>query len=200
MVGSLDARAARQYGEALAPLLADDGTVFVVSSDFCHWGARFDYTWHEPRHGAVIADAIEWLDRSGMRAIEGQARACNARTHTLICLITRQQHAHAVHRAGPRRVPRVPGAVRQHHLRPQRHPRADGGNATQAHRSPRTMLTRCFVFRCVAFGFPCARQALRASGQAHAVQFVAYAQSSRCTRPADSSVSYAAGVVTRADA
>lgn len=36
------------YGQLLAPYLADPSNLFVISSDFCHWGRRFGYTYYEP--------------------------------------------------------------------------------------------------------------------------------------------------------
>lgn len=37
MVGSITAEKEKIYGEALAPYLSDPATLFIVSSDFCHW-------------------------------------------------------------------------------------------------------------------------------------------------------------------
>ncbi|KAI9656404.1 MAG: hypothetical protein M1831_004656 [Alyxoria varia] len=48
LVGSTSQSGERQYGSLLAPYLADPANVFVVSSDFAHWGARFRYTYYEP--------------------------------------------------------------------------------------------------------------------------------------------------------
>lgn len=39
LVGSINTEKERQYGELLAPFLADERTLFVISSDFCHWCA-----------------------------------------------------------------------------------------------------------------------------------------------------------------
>lgn len=33
-----------KYGAILGPYLDDPANVFIVSSDFCHWGRRFSYT------------------------------------------------------------------------------------------------------------------------------------------------------------
>lgn len=41
MVGSVDARSEAKYGEILAPYLDDPANLFVISSDFCHWGNRY---------------------------------------------------------------------------------------------------------------------------------------------------------------
>ncbi len=36
-----------KYGAILGPYLDDPSNCFVVSSDFCHWGTRFSYTFHD---------------------------------------------------------------------------------------------------------------------------------------------------------
>ena len=69
MVGALDTPTEAAVAAALAPLLADPATLFVVSTDFCHWGTRFSYT-HVPPGHASIADGVEVMDRDGMAAIE----------------------------------------------------------------------------------------------------------------------------------
>ena len=35
------------YGRVLGPFLDDPKNLFVVSSDFCHWGHRFGFTYHD---------------------------------------------------------------------------------------------------------------------------------------------------------
>lgn len=52
MVGNTDAAAEARYGALLAPYLADPSNIFVISSDFCHWGARFRYTYYQSPDGA----------------------------------------------------------------------------------------------------------------------------------------------------
>lgn len=69
MVGSLSPEREALYGRILAPYLADPTCLVVVSSDFCHWGPRFRYTFHDPSWGA-LHESIERLDRVGMRHIE----------------------------------------------------------------------------------------------------------------------------------
>jgi len=56
-----------EYGRALAPYLADPANLFVISSDFCHWGSRFAYT--RVLGGCPIWESIQTLDRCGMDAI-----------------------------------------------------------------------------------------------------------------------------------
>jgi len=92
LVGNTDPSVEREYGKILAPYLADPTSVFVVSSDFCHWGSRFQYTRYlpaSPSSGAAsspggyslkrhdkkptnppIYESISRLDRMAMDAIE----------------------------------------------------------------------------------------------------------------------------------
>jgi MEMO1 family protein len=92
LVGNTDPSVEREYGKILAPYLADPTSVFVVSSDFCHWGSRFQYTRYlpaSPSSGAAsspggyslkrhdkkptnppIYESIGRLDRMAMDAIE----------------------------------------------------------------------------------------------------------------------------------
>eukprot|EP00047_Mylnosiga_fluctuans_P022472 m.120444 g.120444 ORF g.120444 m.120444 type:complete len:288 (-) comp9271_c0_seq4:3328-4191(-) len=132
LVGALTTEREREYGKVFAPYLQAPGNVFVISSDFCHWGKRFSYT-HADGGAGVIGDSIERLDRQGMQLIEaldapGFAAYLKATKNT-IC---------------------------------GRHPIAVLLNAIQT------------------------------LGHGGAMRFLAYAQSSKCTKPADSSVSYAA--------
>jgi len=87
MVGALSPATEAAVAAALAPLLADPATLFVVSSDFCHWGARFGFTRTLP--GLGIADGIEALDREGMALVATQDgpgwRAYLARTGNTVC-------------------------------------------------------------------------------------------------------------------
>jgi AmmeMemoRadiSam system protein B len=44
MVGSVPTKSMPKYAKALLPYFLDERTLFIVSSDFCHWGDRFDFT------------------------------------------------------------------------------------------------------------------------------------------------------------
>ncbi|MCJ1336947.1 hypothetical protein MMC09_002225 [Bachmanniomyces sp. S44760] len=88
LVGSTNATRECDYGAILAPYLADPSSLFVVSSDFCHWGSRFNYTYYLPSSANNVADgqnlrrtdktpkspeiheSIARLDKSAMDAIE----------------------------------------------------------------------------------------------------------------------------------
>mmetsp|Transcript_23867 Transcript_23867/g.54331 ORF Transcript_23867/g.54331 Transcript_23867/m.54331 type:complete len:336 (+) Transcript_23867:2-1009(+) len=86
VVGSLSEGAEQAFGSVFAPYFEDPATIFLISSDFCHWGSRFRYT-HLPDDRDVAAAAgklvnrpeaaplnakIETLDRQGMELIEAQ--------------------------------------------------------------------------------------------------------------------------------
>jgi AmmeMemoRadiSam system protein B len=94
MVGNTAPAAEKEYGKLFSSYLADPTSVFVVSSDFCHWGGRFRYTYYMPNHPTPevvrqggghhlqrtrnaaaptdppIHESIEKLDRMSMDAIE----------------------------------------------------------------------------------------------------------------------------------
>jgi len=46
LVGSIDKGKETLFGKILAPFLQRNDTFCVVSSDFCHWGLRFSYTYY----------------------------------------------------------------------------------------------------------------------------------------------------------
>lgn len=88
LVGNTNALTEKSYGEILAPYLADPTSVFVISSDFCHWGLRFQYTYYLPASPSpkasgyslkrrdknptspLIHESIGRLDKLAMDAIE----------------------------------------------------------------------------------------------------------------------------------
>lgn len=43
MCGNLSPQQERMYGQWLAPILAREDVICIISSDFCHWGSRFRY-------------------------------------------------------------------------------------------------------------------------------------------------------------
>ena len=49
MVGSTSPDTEQAFGALLAPYLADASNAFIISSDFCHWGLRFRYTYYVPQ-------------------------------------------------------------------------------------------------------------------------------------------------------
>ncbi len=88
LVGHTTPAVERAFGGLLAPYLADPANVFVISSDFAHWGLRFQYTYyipdladvdrgitlraadrHTPTH-PTLAASIAAVDRTTLDAIE----------------------------------------------------------------------------------------------------------------------------------
>ncbi|KAK0081311.1 hypothetical protein PV325_012406 [Microctonus aethiopoides] len=69
LVGSLSPDKEAIYGKLLAPYIADPQNLFVISSDFCHWGQRFRYTYYD-RSCGPIHRSIQNLDKMGMDIIE----------------------------------------------------------------------------------------------------------------------------------
>lgn len=85
MIGNTDARAEAHYGSLLAPYLSDPSNVFVISSDFCHWGSRFRYTYYQTpdspsgislksnskvSSGFSIHESIAAVDKESMDTVE----------------------------------------------------------------------------------------------------------------------------------
>jgi MEMO1 family protein len=68
LVGSLSPARQASYGKIFAKYIADPHNLFVISSDFCHWGNRFRFTPHDPHSGKMIHEQIAAMDR--------QARSC----------------------------------------------------------------------------------------------------------------------------
>lgn len=80
LVGRVGSNDEARYGQLLAPYLESEGSFFVISSDFCHWGAQFGYMRtgspalaETYRDGPYPENAqIEGLDREGMAFITRQ--------------------------------------------------------------------------------------------------------------------------------
>lgn len=70
LVGSTSHDKERIYGNIFSRYLQDPENLFVISSDFCHWGKRFRYTYYDKSQGD-IHQSIEDLDKKGMDIIEG---------------------------------------------------------------------------------------------------------------------------------
>jgi AmmeMemoRadiSam system protein B len=71
MIGSLDRSLEEYFGNILSDYLKDDKNLFIISSDFCHWGRSFDYTYYNQSDGE-IHQSIEKLDKLGITYIEKQ--------------------------------------------------------------------------------------------------------------------------------
>jgi hypothetical protein len=51
--GNLSADREEAYGRLFANYLRDPENFFIISSDFCHWGQRFGYTYHDTSVGEI---------------------------------------------------------------------------------------------------------------------------------------------------
>jgi len=71
LVGSLSPEKEKEYGGIFAPYLQDPDNLFIISSDFCHWGKRFRYTYYDKTKGKIW-ESIQALDQAGMKIIEAQ--------------------------------------------------------------------------------------------------------------------------------
>jgi len=69
VVGSIGLEKATLIAETLVDYFKDERTLFCVSSDFCHWGERFWYT-YSPDKSIPIFENIKILDKEGMDIIE----------------------------------------------------------------------------------------------------------------------------------
>ncbi|KAI4111529.1 MAG: hypothetical protein LQ339_000400 [Xanthoria mediterranea] len=95
LIGNTTPSTERKYGSLLSPYLADPASIFIISSDFCHWGTRFGYTYYlltstpsspkpnlangitlhpkthkSPPQNPSIHDSIAMLDHACMAAVE----------------------------------------------------------------------------------------------------------------------------------
>ena len=88
MVGAVTPVMEKEYGRVLAPLFSDPATIFIASSDFCHWGSRFEYQPHT-NDGTKLYQQIQRLDHEGMESIStmdpDHFRTYLARTKNTIC-------------------------------------------------------------------------------------------------------------------
>jgi len=74
LVGATSHEKELMYGKIFAKYLNDPDNLFVISSDFCHWGKRFRYTYYDKSKGNIY-ESIEDLDKMGMKYIEDLNRS-----------------------------------------------------------------------------------------------------------------------------
>ena len=72
MVGALRDGKEESYGKLLAQHVANPRIITIVSSDFCHWGKRFQYQPTDGGGAKPIFEHISDLDHQGMNHIELQ--------------------------------------------------------------------------------------------------------------------------------
>ncbi|GBE61483.1 cell motility mediator, putative [Babesia ovata] len=67
IVGSMDAKRLEMAGKALLPYFQNKDTAFVISSDFCHFGRRFDFTVTGYENEPIpLCEGIKKLDMDGV--------------------------------------------------------------------------------------------------------------------------------------
>lgn len=69
MVGFLKGSMDTDFASNLQKYFNDNENLFVFSTDFCHWGKRFGYTYYNEADGE-IHESIKKMDHDGMAKIE----------------------------------------------------------------------------------------------------------------------------------
>ena len=72
VIGSVSYKKEQEFGKILSDYFKDDETLFIISSDFCHWGDSFDYMPIGEDKKEPVSTFIERMDKEGMDAIEQQ--------------------------------------------------------------------------------------------------------------------------------
>lgn len=90
IVGWTERNDEKAFCEILKPYMDDAKNFFIFSSDFCHWGERFSYTYHYKRtEYPNVGDSIIAMDHAAMdliehRDLEGWYNYLK-KTHNTIC-------------------------------------------------------------------------------------------------------------------
>ena len=71
MVGCTTSEQESYFGKIFSEYYKDSDNLFIISSDFCHWGSRFRFT-HYNKEDGNIHDSIEKLDKKAMDIIESK--------------------------------------------------------------------------------------------------------------------------------
>ncbi|KAI0757042.1 MEMO1 family [Daedaleopsis nitida] len=167
LVGALDYNKEVFFGSILAPYLAREDTLFVISSDFCHWGTRFQYTFYYPKPPPSATPAIR-LSRS-------DPSPAFLKEHPIHASISSLDHE----------------AMELLTLPPFTAASAHHEFAEYLARTKNTICGRHPIG--VLFG---ALAVLEKEGKTPKLRWVRYEQSSQCMTIKDSSVSYASAFVT----
>ena len=185
LVGALAYECEARYGRLLAPYLEDPATLFVVSSDFCHWGTRFGFTFH----------AKERV-RRGAGGRPG-TRACISTFHRSLSVTRRDPQGTL-----PSAAPWLPWPAGPQGLIHESVEWLDRqGMALIEGLDPaafQAYLQRYGNTICGRHPIAVFLQALQHCATRHALRFTKYAQSQRVTHGRESSVSYASAIVTAA--
>ncbi|EPT04285.1 hypothetical protein FOMPIDRAFT_1157356 [Fomitopsis schrenkii] len=166
LVGAINFSKEEKFGTLLAPYLARDDTFFVISSDFCHWGTRFQYTFYYPKPPPTSTPAI--------RLSKADPAPLSLATHPIHASITALDHEAMDLMTMP------PQTARQSHLDFSEYLRVTKNTICGRH--PIGVLLASLT-------------ALQKQGHTPHLQWVRYEQSSQCMNVRDSSVSYASAYI-----
>ncbi|EPQ60778.1 UPF0103-domain-containing protein, partial [Gloeophyllum trabeum ATCC 11539] len=166
LVGAINKDKEASYGSLLAPYLARDDTFCVVSSDFCHWGTRFSYTFYYPEPPPT--------ERPGVRLSRNGPSPDTLSTHPIHASISALDHEAISLLTIP------PGTAGEAHT----------AFAAYLAKTKNTICGRHPIG--VLLG---SLTALEKEGRQPTIKWVRYAQSSKCYNIHDSSVSYASAYV-----
>ena len=71
MCGNISSSQEEDFGRLLAPIVGRPNVLCVISTDFCHWGPRFQYQpTANPMSSMEIHEYIREMDHQGMKHIE----------------------------------------------------------------------------------------------------------------------------------
>jgi len=166
LVGAINQEKEKSFGALLAPYLEREDTFCVISSDFCHWGTRFQYTFYYPKPPPSATPAIR-LSRS--------ASGASLQDHPIHASISALDHE----------------AMEILTLPPFTAAQAHHDFADYLARTKNTICGRHPIG--VLLG---ALTTLEQAGRVPKLKWVRYEQSSQCVTVQDSSVSYASAYVT----
>ncbi|KAL5495242.1 hypothetical protein ACEPAI_705 [Sanghuangporus weigelae] len=88
LVGAISKESEQAFGKLLSPYLSRKDTFCVVSSDFCHWGTRFQYTFYYPSP----PDTTGTVGASGVRLSRSNASASISSNFQIYESITALDH------------------------------------------------------------------------------------------------------------
>lgn len=166
LVGAINYDKEAMFGAILAPYLAREDTFCVVSSDFCHWGARFQYTFYYPKPPPTSLPAV--------RLSKADPSPPSLKTHPIHASISALDHE----------------AMEILTIPPFTAAQAHYDFAEYLARTKNTICGRHPIG--VLLG---ALTALQKEGKVPKLNWVKYDQSSQCFTIKDSSVSYSSGYV-----
>ncbi|OCH96453.1 UPF0103-domain-containing protein [Obba rivulosa] len=167
LVGAIDREKEASFGAVLAPFLSREDTFCVVSSDFCHWGARFHYTFYYAEPPPSPTPPIRLAQTGVSQALLSKHpihASISALDHEAMELLT---------------MPPFTASQAHHNF------------ADYLAKTKNTICGRHPIG--VLLG---ALTALQREGKAPKLKWVRYEQSSQCVSVHDSSVSYASAYVT----